>query len=118
MSRQHLNQEILCQCRSRPSLDEAPFLSYFIIFIVVSSRFTWFYKTKRIAYSILSGKTGTSFCVHLILKASDHGQLPLSATVAVHILLTMADSTAPIFVHSHYENQPIGLFIIHVEAKS
>eukprot|EP00091_Calanus_sinicus_P016138 TRINITY_DN35380_c0_g1_i1.p1 TRINITY_DN35380_c0_g1~~TRINITY_DN35380_c0_g1_i1.p1 ORF type:complete len:150 (+),score=20.23 TRINITY_DN35380_c0_g1_i1:26-451(+) len=58
-----------------------------------------------------------------ILKASDHGQMPLSATVPVHILLTMADSAAPRFVHSHYatevyENQPIGHFIIHVEARS
>ena len=98
----------------------------------------------RIVYSILSGNIGNSFSIDselgilrvarqldmtvqpeymLILKASDHGQMPLSTTVPVHILLTMADSAAPRFVHSHYatevyENQPIGHFIIHVEARS
>ena len=98
----------------------------------------------RLVYSILSGNIGNSFSIDselgilrvarqldmtvqpeymLILKASDHGQMPLSATVPVHILLTMADSAAPRFVQAHYatevyENQPIGHFIIHVEARS
>ena len=98
----------------------------------------------KIFYSILSGNIGNSFSIDpqlgivrvarqlnmtfvseymLILKASDSGQMPLSATVPVHIMLTMADSAPPRFVKHHYatevyENQPLGHFIIQVEARS
>ena len=99
----------------------------------------------RIVYSILSGNVGNSFSIDpqlgivqvarqlnmtfvpeytLILKASDCGEpMPLTATVPVHIMVTMTDHAPPRFLKSHYatevmENQPLGQFIIQVEARS
>ena len=99
----------------------------------------------RIVYSILSGNIGNSFSIDsqlgivrvarqlnmtfvpeytLILKASDCSPaMPLTATVPVHIMLAMTDSAPPRFLKSHYatevmENQPLGQFIIQVEARS
>ena len=97
-----------------------------------------------ITYSILTGNIGNSFSIDpelgilrvarpldmrvqpeymLIIKATDHGAIPLSATVPVHILLTMSDAAAPRFLKNHYatevyENIPRGHFVIHVEARS
>lgn len=98
----------------------------------------------RIVYSILSGNLGNSFSIDpqlglvrvarqldmtvqsefmLILKATDGGQMPLTATVPVHIMLTMADSAPPRFVSSHYatelyENTALGHSVIQLEARS
>jgi protocadherin Fat 1/2/3 len=97
-----------------------------------------------ISYSIMSGNVGNAFSIDpelgilqvarelnirvqpeymLMLKATDHGALPLSATVPVHILLTMADTAPPRFLEPDYatevyENLPKGHFVIHVEARS
>ena len=97
-----------------------------------------------LSYSILSGNIGNAFTIDeelgilrvaheldikvqpeymLVLKATDHGAVPLSATVPVHILLTMADSAPPKFLEPDYatevyENLPRGHFILHVEARS
>ena len=98
----------------------------------------------RISYSILSGNVGNAFMIHqelgilrvartlditvqpeymIILKARDHGQPPLSASVPVHIQLTLSDTAPPRFVHSAYatevyEDLPIGHFVMQVEARS
>ena len=98
----------------------------------------------RLTYSILTGNIANSFSIDpelgilrvarpldmrvqpeymLIVKATDHGSLPLSATVPVHILLTRSDTAAPRFYRRHYatevyENIPRGHFVIHVEADS
>ena len=98
----------------------------------------------RIVYSILSGNIGNSFSIDsqlglvrvarqldmtvqaeymLILKATDSGQMPLSATVPVHIMLTMADSAPPRFLSSHYatelyEDMALGHSVIQLEARS
>ena len=98
----------------------------------------------RITYSILTGNVGNSFFIDpdlgilrvardldirvqpeymLVLKATDNGMVPLSATLPVHILLTMADSAPPRFLEPHYatevyENLARGHFVIHVEARS
>ena len=98
----------------------------------------------RISYSILSGNVGNAFMIDqelgilrvartlditvqpeymIILKARDHGQPPLSASVPVHIQLTLSDTAPPRFVHSAYatevyEDLPIGHFVMQVEARS
>ena len=98
----------------------------------------------RISYSILSGNIGNSFMIDpklgilrvarelditvqpeymIIIKGRDNGQPPLSASVPVHIQLTLSDSAPPRFVHKHYatevyENLPLGHFVIQVEARS
>ena len=98
----------------------------------------------RIVYSILSGNIGNSFSIDpqlglvrvarqldmtvqseymLILKATDSGQMPLSTTVPVHIMLTMADSAPPRFLSNHYatelyENMALGHSVIQLEARS
>jgi protocadherin Fat 1/2/3 len=72
----------------------------------------------RISYAIASGNVGNSFNVDadlgvvrvarrlnmvvqgeymLVVRATDHGQVPKSATVPLHILLTMGDDAAPVF---------------------
>ena len=97
-----------------------------------------------ITYSILSGNVGNAFTIDpqlgilrvarelnmkvqpeymLMLKATDNGPVPLSATVPVHILLTMAYSAPPRFLEPDYatevyENLPKGHFVLHVEARS
>ena len=98
----------------------------------------------RLIYSILSGNIGNTFAIEpelgtltvlrpldmtvqpeymLTVKATDHGLVPLSATVPVHVLLTMADAAPPRFQHDHYatevyEDLPRGHFVIHVVARS
>ena len=98
----------------------------------------------RIVYSILSGNIGNSFSIDpqlglvrvarqldltvqsefmLILKATDCGQMPLSSTVPVHVMLTMADSAPPRFLSSHYatelyEDTELGHSVLQLEARS
>jgi protocadherin Fat 1/2/3 len=98
----------------------------------------------RLTYSIVSGNIGNAFAIEpdlgtltvlrsldmrvqpeymLVVKATDHGLVPLSATVPVHVLLTMADSAAPRFQQERYatevyEDLPRGHFVILVAARS
>jgi len=97
----------------------------------------------RITYSITSGNLGNAFSMDdslgmikvakkldmtkqgeymLIVRAADNGNPPLSSSVPVHILLTMADDAPPKFVKQHYatevyENFPIGKTVFSVEAR-
>ena len=101
-------------------------------------------KNGEISYEISSGNIGNTFTIDenlgtisvarpldinvqreymLIVKATDHGELPQSNTVPVHILLTMASSATPRFTKDHYstevyENVDRGINIIKVEARS
>ena len=98
----------------------------------------------RIVYSILSGNIGNSFSIDpelglvrvarelnmtykpeymLLLQATDGGAVPLSATVPVHVMLTMTAAAPPSFTRPHYatelrENMPLGSAVIQVEARS
>lgn len=61
----------------------------------------------------------------LLVKAADHGSPSLSASIPVHVMVTMADNAPPRFVKSNgelaaeiYENEPAGSFVKHVEARS
>jgi protocadherin Fat 1/2/3 len=98
----------------------------------------------RLTYSIVSGNIGNAFAIEpdlgtltvvrsldmgvqpeymLMVKVMDHGLVPLSATVPVHVLLTMAEAAEPRFQQDHYatevfEDLPRGHFVIHVAARS
>lgn len=98
----------------------------------------------RITYSITSGNVGNVFTIDpdqgiiriareldlavaseyiLLVKASDHGSFPLTNTVPVHVMITMADNAPPRFTKREfaaeiYENQPVGTYVINVEARS
>ncbi|XP_068085238.1 fat-like cadherin-related tumor suppressor homolog [Anabrus simplex] len=98
----------------------------------------------KITYSITSGNIGNVFSIDpalgtiqiareldlgvmseymLIVKATDGGTPSLAATVPVHIMVTMADNAPPRFVKKEhaaeiYENQPIGTYVKHLEARS
>jgi hypothetical protein len=57
-----------------------------------------------------------------MVRATDHGTPPLSNTLPVHILLTMADDAPPRFIKTHYaqevyENVARGKSILTVEAR-
>ena len=104
----------------------------------------WIESNSFCTCSILSGNIGNSFSIDpqlglvrvarqldltvqsefmLILKATDSGEMPLSSTVPVHIMLTMADSAPPRFLSSHYatelyENTALGHSVIQLEARS
>ena len=73
-------------------------------------------KNGQVSYEIVSGNVGNAFAIDenlgtvsvarpleinahreymLAVKATDHGELPQSNTVPVHILLTMASSATP-----------------------
>lgn len=61
----------------------------------------------------------------LLVKASDHGSPSLSNSIPVHVMVTMADNSPPRFLKSSaelaaeiYENEPIGSFVKHIEARS
>ena len=101
-------------------------------------------ENARIAYSITSGNVGNVFSIDtdlglirvardldvgvtseyiLNVKATDHGIPPLSNTVPVYVMVTMADNAPPRFVQRElaaeiYENQHIGAYVKHVEARS
>ncbi|XP_034945358.1 fat-like cadherin-related tumor suppressor homolog isoform X2 [Chelonus insularis] len=98
----------------------------------------------RITYSITSGNVGNVFTIDpdlgviriareldlsviseyiLLVKATDHGSPPLTNTVPVDVLVTMADNAPPRFSQRElaaeiYENQQIGTYVKHVEARS
>ncbi|XP_043267899.1 fat-like cadherin-related tumor suppressor homolog isoform X3 [Venturia canescens] len=101
-------------------------------------------ENARITYTITSGNVGNVFTIDtdlgfirvareldlgttseyiLLVKATDHGTPPLSNTVPVHVMITMADNAPPRFVEREmaaeiYENQQIGAYVKHVEARS
>ncbi|XP_040169862.1 fat-like cadherin-related tumor suppressor homolog isoform X4 [Anopheles arabiensis] len=98
----------------------------------------------QIAYTIVSGNIGNVFGIDpsmgvisvakqldisalseymLQVKATDGGKPPLSSQIPVHIMIGMADNAPPRFISDDpaaeiYENQPIGTFVIHLEARS
>lgn len=101
-------------------------------------------KNGEIVYSIVSGNVGNVFQIDKIIgavtlsqnldimhmqeymlqvKATDCGNPPLSSQIPVHIIVVMADNDPPRFTVSvsaieMYENQPVGTFITHIEARS
>ena len=101
-------------------------------------------ENARITYSITSGNVGNVFSIDpdlgiihvareldlsisseyiLLVKATDHGTPNLSNTVPVHVMITMADNAPPRFLQKElaaeiYENQQIGTYVKHVEARS
>ncbi|XP_030767379.1 fat-like cadherin-related tumor suppressor homolog isoform X3 [Sitophilus oryzae] len=98
----------------------------------------------RITYSIVSGNVGNVFAIDadlgtiriareldltsaseytLHIRATDHGQPPLTATVPAHISLAMADNAPPRFANKEiaaeiYEDQPLGSYVAHLEVRS
>ncbi|XP_066592660.1 fat-like cadherin-related tumor suppressor homolog isoform X2 [Prorops nasuta] len=98
----------------------------------------------RIVYSITSGNVGNAFSLDpdlglirvareldfsvtseyiLLVKAMDQGSPALSNTIPVHVMVTMADNAPPRFLQKElsaeiYENQPMGAYVKHVEARS
>ncbi|CAG9825597.1 unnamed protein product [Phaedon cochleariae] len=98
----------------------------------------------RLTYSIVSGNVGNVFKVDpdlgtvsiakdlerspikeyiLYIKASDHGEPPLSAVVPAHIALTMADNAPPKFaaqeiVAEVYEDLPLFSYVAHLDVRS
>ncbi|XP_056644010.1 fat-like cadherin-related tumor suppressor homolog isoform X1 [Diorhabda sublineata] len=101
-------------------------------------------ENARISYSIISGNVGNVFSIDadlgtitiareldlttvkeytLHIKATDHGQPPLSSTVPAHIMVTMADNAPPKFVGKElaaeiYEDQPLGSYVAHLDVRS
>uniref|UniRef100_A0A6P7FFE6 Fat-like cadherin-related tumor suppressor homolog isoform X1 n=1 Tax=Diabrotica virgifera virgifera TaxID=50390 RepID=A0A6P7FFE6_DIAVI len=101
-------------------------------------------ENARISYSIISGNVGNVFSIEpeigtitiardldlttvkeytLQIKATDHGQPPLSSTVPAHIMITMADNAPPKFVAKElaaeiYEDVPLGSYVAHLDVKS
>ncbi|GLH14886.1 Fat-like cadherin-related tumor suppressor homolog [Gryllus bimaculatus] len=101
-------------------------------------------ENAKITYSITSGNIGNVFSIDptlgtvqiareldlgsmseymLIVKATDNGSPPLSSTIPVHVMVTMADNAPPRFMKKEhaaeiYENQPIGTYVKHLEARS
>ncbi|KAG1673729.1 Fat-like cadherin-related tumor suppressor [Nymphon striatum] len=97
-----------------------------------------------IRYSVVSGNVGNVFNIDsvmgdikvakqlskktmpeyfLMVKASDQGTPPLSSTVPVHIIISLADNAPPLFDQEEYaaeihENQLYGTYITHVSASS
>ncbi|XP_054014590.1 fat-like cadherin-related tumor suppressor homolog isoform X2 [Hylaeus anthracinus] len=98
----------------------------------------------KITYSITSGNVGNMFSIDpelgvirvareldlatsseyiLQVKATDHGSPALANTVPVHVMVTMADNAPPRFIQKElsaeiYENQQLGTYVKHVEARS
>ncbi len=98
----------------------------------------------RVSYSIISGNSAGPFSLDastgmlrvaqpldlrthpeytLVVRATDHGTEPSSATVPVHVQVTMADDKPPRFSRPHYsaevyENRPRGSFVARVAAWS
>ncbi|XP_076257504.1 FAT atypical cadherin kugelei isoform X3 [Rhynchophorus ferrugineus] len=101
-------------------------------------------ENARITYSIISGNVGNVFSIDpdlgtisivreldlnsaseytLHIRATDHGQPPLTATVPAHISLAMADNAPPKFANKEiaaeiYEDQPLGSYVAHLEVRS
>ncbi|XP_063233580.1 fat-like cadherin-related tumor suppressor homolog [Bacillus rossius redtenbacheri] len=98
----------------------------------------------RLSYSIVSGNIGNAFVVDpslgdvrvakpldlgavseymLVVRATDAGTPPLSSTVHLHVVVTMADNAPPRFARQEnsaevYENEPAGKFVAHLEVRS
>lgn len=101
-------------------------------------------ENARITYSITSGNVGNVFAIDpdlgfirvareldlgasseyiLLVKAIDHGSPALTNSVPVHVMVTMADNAPPRFTQKElsaeiYENQQLGTYVKHVEARS
>lgn len=101
-------------------------------------------ENARITYSITSGNVGNVFAIDpdlgfirvareldlgvsseyiLLVKATDHGSPALTNSVPVHVMVTMADNAPPRFIQKElsaeiYENQQLGTYVKHVEARS
>lgn len=97
-----------------------------------------------LTYSIVSGNVGNAFTLDpnlgilrlskeldiasmaeymLIVKATDGGNPPLSASLPVHIMVVMADNAPPRFSQREvaaelYEREPAGTVVKHLEARS
>lgn len=98
----------------------------------------------RIQYSIVSGNVGNVFAIDssmgtmtlakelgtnalnefmLQVKASDFGNPSLYAQIPVEIVVVKVDNAPPKFFRPEtaveiYENQPIGTFVMHIDARS
>ncbi|XP_023289907.1 fat-like cadherin-related tumor suppressor homolog isoform X2 [Orussus abietinus] len=101
-------------------------------------------ENARLTYAITSGNVGNVFGIDpdlglvrvareldlgvaseyiLLVKAVDHGSPALATTIPVHVMVTMADNAPPRFLRKElaaeiYENQRIGAYVKHVEARS
>ncbi|XP_069780628.1 protocadherin Fat 1a isoform X4 [Narcine bancroftii] len=101
-------------------------------------------QNAEITYSIESGNAGNSFAVdpvlgiitvgrdldrrtrrqyELVVKATDGGKAPMSATSAVHIFVTISDNAAPKFALKEYyteinEGASMGTFVLLITASS
>ncbi|KAG5872822.1 hypothetical protein JTB14_018053 [Gonioctena quinquepunctata] len=101
-------------------------------------------ENARITYSIVSGNIGNLFRIDselgiistakeldlttikeytLQVKATDHGQPPLSTIVPAHIMITMADNEPPKFMSKEivaeiYEDQSLYSYVAHFDVKS
>lgn len=101
-------------------------------------------ENARITYSITSGNVGNVFTIDpdlgivqvareldmsaaseytLYIKATDHGNPPLSSTVPAHILLTLADNAPPKCIDKDvtaeiYEDQQVGSYVTHLQVRS
>ncbi|XP_055371961.1 fat-like cadherin-related tumor suppressor homolog [Condylostylus longicornis] len=101
-------------------------------------------ENAKILYSIVSGNIGNVFEIDPVLghltvakeldinsmpeymlqvKATDGGNPSMSSQIPVHIVVTMADNDPPRFINTQlaaeiYENLPIGMFVIQIEARS
>ncbi|XP_031780785.1 fat-like cadherin-related tumor suppressor homolog isoform X4 [Nasonia vitripennis] len=103
-------------------------------------------ENAQLSYSMTSGNVGNVFSIDpdlgtirvareldlataseyiLLVKATDHGSPALSNSIPVHVMVTMADNAPPRFVRSGaelaaeiYENEEIGSFVKHIEARS
>jgi protocadherin Fat 1/2/3 len=101
-------------------------------------------ENARLEYSIVSGNIGNAFHINskmgiislaktldvtslseymLQVKATDHGDPPLSSQIPVHIMVSMADNSIPKFMEQDpaaeiYENVSIGTFVKSIDARS
>ncbi|GLV44546.1 kugelei [Carabus blaptoides fortunei] len=101
-------------------------------------------ENARVTYSITSGNVGNVFTIDsrmgtihvsreldlasapeytLYVRATDHGNPPLSSTVPAHIMVTMSDNAEPKFTQKDlsaeiYEDRPIGSYVTHLEVRS
>lgn len=101
-------------------------------------------ENAKLSYSIVSGNIGNAFDIDplmgiisvakeldinsmpefmLQVKATDGGSPSLSSQVPVHVIIVMADNDPPRFTKPYsgvevYENLPIGMFVVQIDARS